>query len=51
MIPRHFCISVIISPWTRTRPFFSTILILFTRGGFVPSLIEIGQVVLEKKIF
>jgi hypothetical protein len=47
----YFCISVIIFPWKKTWPFFSTILILFTQGRFVPSLIEIGPLVLEKIFF
>jgi hypothetical protein len=49
MIPPYFCISMIISPWKRTWPFFWTILINFTQGWFVPNLIEIGLLVLEKK--
>ena len=32
-------------------PLFKIIWILFTQGCFVPSLVEIGSVILEKKIF
>ena len=35
---------VIISPWKRVGPF----IVLFTKKCFVPSLVEIGPVVLEK---
>jgi hypothetical protein len=42
----HFCIFVIISPLKWTWPFR----IPFTQIWFVPSLIEIGLLVLEKKI-
>ena len=40
----------IISPWTRTWPFIWTNLIPFIKECFVPSLVEIGLVVLEKKM-
>ena len=43
----YFCNFVIISPWKRAEPFIWT---PFTLGWFVPSLVEIGPVVLEKKV-
>ena len=43
---------VIISPWKRAGPFIWTNLnpLAFTQGCFVPSLVEIGPVVLDKQI-
>ena len=41
----------IISPWKGCGPSFEQTWIPFTQGCFVPSLVEIGSVVLEKKIF
>ena len=43
----YFHYFVIIYPWKRAGPF---IWINFTQGCFVPSLVEIGPVVLEKKM-
>ena len=40
-----FCYFAIISPWKRSGPFKSR---SFTQGCFVPSLVEIDPVVLEK---
>ena len=40
-----------ISPWKGHGPSFKQILIPLTQGCFVLSLVEIGQVVLEKMIF
>jgi hypothetical protein len=37
--------------WRGPGPLFVQIRIPFTQGWFIPSLIEIGQLVLEKKIF
>ena len=45
----YFHSFVIISPWKRHGPSFEQTQILFTQGCFVPSLVEIGRVVLEKK--
>ena len=47
----YYCFFVSISPWKRAGPFIWTIWILFTQRCIVPSLVEIGQVVLERKIF
>ena len=46
----YFCYFVIISRWKRTRSFICTnfILIPFSLVFFVPSLVKIGPVVLEK---
>ena len=41
----------IISSRERMGPFIWTNLNPFTQGWFVPSLVEIGSVVLQKKIF
>ena len=41
----------IISPWEGREPSFKHTLIPFTQGCSVPSLVEIGPVVQEKKIF
>ena len=43
---RYFVIS---SSWKRTSPSFKQTWIPFTQGYFVPSLVEIGPAVLEKK--
>jgi hypothetical protein len=48
--PPYLCIFVIISPWRGSGPLFGQTCIPFTQGRFVPSLIEIGKLVL-KKIF
>ena len=45
-----FHYSVIISPWKKAGPSFEQTWIPFTQGCFVPSLVEIGPVVLEKKM-
>ena len=48
------CISTILLYYSRgkgNRPSFEQTLIRFTEGCFVPSLVDIGPVVLEKKIF
>jgi hypothetical protein len=37
--------------WRGSGPLFAQFRIPFTQGWFMPSLIEIGQLVLEKKIF
>ena len=47
----YFHYFIVISPWKREGPLIWTNWILFTKEWFVQSLIEIGQVVLEKKIF
>ena len=47
----YFRYFVIISPWKRAGPINWSTWIPFTQGCFVPSLVEIGSVVLEKKIF
>ena len=44
-------INGFISPLKRARPFFWTILNPLHQKYFVSSLVEIGPVVLEKKIF
>ena len=44
----YFRYFVIMSPWKRAWPFIS---VPFTKGCFVPCLVEICPVVLEKKIF
>ena len=46
----YFHNFVIISPWNRAGSFIWINLNPFTQGCFVPSLVEIGQVVLEKKM-
>ena len=44
--------SSLLSPlWEERGTLFQQTFILFTQGWFVPSLTEIGQVVLEKKVF
>ena len=47
----YFGFFIIISPWKRVWPFIWTNLNLPTKGCFVLSLVEIGLVILEKKIF
>ena len=49
----YFCYFLIISPLKRhtCSPSFEQTWIPTTEGCFVPSLVEIGQVVLSKKIF
>ena len=47
----YFCYFVIISPWKRAGPSFEQIWIPVIQGCIVPSLVEIGPLVLEKKIF
>ena len=44
----HYFISI--STWERRGPSFEQTLIPFTQGCFVPSLVKIGPMVLEKKI-
>ena len=39
----YFCNFVIISPWTKVRPFIWTINTPFTQGCFVPSLFKLVQ--------
>ena len=46
----YFCYIVIISPLNRVWPIIWKTLISFTQGCFVPSLVKIGPVVLEKKM-
>ena len=46
----YFCNFVIISPLKRIGPSFKITRIPFILGYFVPSLVEIGPAVLEKKI-
>ena len=45
----HNC--TIISPWKRRGPSFEQTWIPITKKSFVPSLVEISPIVLEKKIF
>ena len=45
----YFHSFVIISLWKRMRSLFEKTWIPFIKGCFVPSLVEIGPVVLEKK--
>mgnify|MGYP003683318993 CR=1 FL=1 len=45
----NFCYFVIISPWKKGGP--SIIWINFTQGCFMLSMVEIGQKVMERKIF
>jgi hypothetical protein len=48
----YFYCFAIISSWRGAMPYIWTNLkIFFTQGWFMPSLVEIGPVVLEKKIF
>ena len=46
----YFRYLVIISPWRRAGRSFEQTWIPFTQGCFVPSLVEIGPVVLKKKM-
>ena len=46
----YFHYFVIISPWKGQGPSFEQTWISFTQGCFMPSLVEIGKVVLEKKM-
>ena len=46
----YFHYFIINTSWKRARPFIWTNLIIFTKGCFVTSLVEIGPVVLEIKI-
>ena len=46
----YFCYIVIISPWKGWTLSYEQTWIPFTQGCFVPSLVEIGPVVLEKKM-
>ena len=46
-----FTISQLYPLWERCGPSFKQTWIPFTQGCYVPSLIEIGPLVLEKKIF
>ena len=48
---RFFCYFIIISPGKGRDSSLEQTIILFTQGCFVPSLVEIGPVVLEKKFF
>ena len=47
----YFCNFVIISSWKGCGPSFKSNLFHFSQGCFVPSMVEIGPVVLDKKIF
>ena len=47
----YFGYFVIISPWKKAEPFIWTNLNSLHQKRFVPSLVEIDPVVLEKKIF
>jgi hypothetical protein len=47
----YFYSFAIISPWRRVISFIWTTWIPTTEGWFMPSLVKISQVVLEKKIF
>jgi hypothetical protein len=47
----NFRIFMIISLWRGPGPLFEQFRIPFTQGWFVPSLTEIGMLVLEEKIF
>ena len=51
ILSMYFCYFVIISPWKRTSPFSEQTWIPgpFTQGCFVPSLVEIGLLVLEER--
>ena len=45
----YFCYFVFISPWKRAWLFILTNLNPLTQGCFVPSSVEIGSIVLERK--
>ena len=47
---KYFHYFVIFSPWKKAGPSFEQTWIPFTQGCFVPSLIKIGPVVLEKEM-
>ena len=47
----YLCFFLIISPWKRAGISYEQTRIPFTQWYFVPSLVEISSVVLEKKIF
>ena len=50
--PHHIFEFLWLSPlWRGPGPLFEQFRIPFTQGSFMPSLIEIGLLVLEKKIF
>ena len=51
ILSMYFRYFIIISPWKRAGSFIWTNLNPYTQGCFVPSLVENGSVVLEKKIF
>ena len=46
----YFPNFIIISPWKRAGPSFEKTWMPFTQGYFVPNFVEIGPVVLEKKM-
>ena len=46
-----FTISQLLPLWEGCGPFFEQCWISFTQKCFVPSFVEVGQVVLEKKFF
>ena len=46
-----FCYFIVISPWKRKGPSFEQTWVLIIQKCFVPSLVEISLVVLEKMIF
>jgi hypothetical protein len=47
----YFYTFTIISPWRRVIPLVWTSRRFITQGWFVPSVVKLGPVVLEKKIF
>ena len=47
----YFRYFIIISPLKRAGPWFKQTQILFTQGCFLPNLVEIGPVVLERRFF
>lgn len=49
-MPTNFLSFLIISPWKRALPFICASLKALLQRCFVQSLVEIGQVVLEKKM-
>ena len=51
LISMYFRYFIIISPRKRVGPTFEQTWIPFTQGCFVPSLVEIDSVVLEKNFF
>ena len=50
ILPMYFRYFIVISPWVGGGPSFEQIWISFTQGCFIPSLAEIGTMVLEKKM-